>query len=58
MLIGTTADILVVSFLATQGILMAAIPFSMVLIALLAVLAYLPLVDTLKILIFKSAKMN
>ncbi len=37
---------------------MPAILFSMVLIALLAMLAYLPLVSTLKILIFKSAKMN
>lgn len=58
MLIGTTADIIAVSILATRGILMAAIPFGMVLIALLSVLAYLPLVDTLKILVFKSAKMN
>ncbi|HTX79103.1 MAG TPA: plasma-membrane proton-efflux P-type ATPase [Longilinea sp.] len=57
MLLGTTADIIVVSFLATQGILMAAIPFYLVVYSLVAVLLFLPLVDTLKLFIFKQARM-
>ena len=57
MLLGTTADIIVVSILATQGILMAAIPFYLVAISLAAILLYLPLVDTLKLIVFKQAKM-
>ena len=58
MLIGTVADILIVSVLATQGFLMAAIPFNLVILTLITTLLYLPLVDTLKIFIFKSAHMD
>ena len=57
MLLGTFMDVIVVSLLATQGWLMAAIPFHLVLITLLVTLLYLPLVDSLKILVFKYAHM-
>ncbi len=58
MLIGTVADILIVSILATVGILMAAIPFYLVGLTLIVTLLYLPLVDILKIFIFKFAHMD
>ena len=58
MLIGTAADILVVSLLASLGILMTAIPFQLILLTLVASLLYLPLADILKIYVFKSAHMN
>lgn len=58
MLIGTLVDIIVVSILATQGILMAAIPFNLVLLTLIVTLIYLPLSDLLKIVVFKYAHMG
>jgi H+-transporting ATPase len=57
MLLGTTMDVIVISILASQGILMAAIPFSLVILSLLATLLYLPLVDGLKIIVFRYAHM-
>lgn len=58
LLISTVADILIISILATQGILMASIPLFLVALTLLVTLLYLPLVDTLKVLVFKYAHMN
>jgi len=58
MLIGTAADVLATSILAARGILMAAIPLSMVAFALIVVLAYLPLVDALKIFVFKFVRIE
>jgi H+-transporting ATPase len=58
MLLGTTMDVIAVTILATQGFLMAAIPFSLVLLSLLVILLYLPLVDSLKIYVFKLAHMD
>jgi H+-transporting ATPase len=58
MLIGTLADIIVVSILAIQGFLMSAIPFYMVVLTLIAALLYLPLVDALKIFVFERAHMD
>lgn len=58
MLLGTIMDIVVVSILATQGFLMAAIPFNLVVLTLIATLLYLPLIDTLKIFVFKFAHMD
>jgi H+-transporting ATPase len=58
MLIGTLADIIVVSLLAVLGIWMAAIPFSLILGTLIVVVLYLPVVDYLKIIIFKSARLD
>ncbi|HMN59785.1 MAG TPA: HAD-IC family P-type ATPase, partial [Anaerolinea sp.] len=57
MLLGTLVDILLVSILATEGILMAAIPFGLVALSLIVILMYLPLVDALKITVFRSAHM-
>ena len=45
MVIGTLADVVIVSILATLGILMEAIPVWMVAATLLVVLAYIPLAD-------------
>jgi H+-transporting ATPase len=53
MLLGTVVDIVVVSILATRGFLMAAIPFDLVVLTFIVTLLYLPLVDTLKIFVFK-----
>ena len=53
MLLGTLVDIVIVSILATQGILMAAIPISLVVLTLAVTLIYLPLADFLKIFIFR-----
>jgi hypothetical protein len=58
MLLGTMADVLLVGILATQGILMEAIPFSFVAISLLVVALYIPCADWLKILIFKVTHIN
>ncbi len=58
MILGTTMDILVVSLLATQGWLMEAIPFSLVILSLVVILLYLPLVDSLKIYVFRLAHMD
>jgi hypothetical protein len=48
----------VVSILATQGILMTAIPFNLVVLTLIVSLLYLPLADLLKIVVFKYAHMD
>jgi H+-transporting ATPase len=53
MLLGTLADVLIVSLMATQGILMVAIPFSFIVFSLLAVVLYLPCVDWWKIIVFR-----
>ena len=58
MLLGTIMDVIIISLLATQGWLMAAIPLYLVMLTLLVTIAFLALVDSLKILIFKSAHMN
>jgi len=53
MIAGTLLDLSAVTALATQGILMAAIPLLYVAISLLAVILLMPLLDGLKIGIFK-----
>jgi len=57
MVIGTLADIVIVSIMATWGILMTAIPFSLVAVALLVILLYLPCVDWFKVYLFKFMQM-
>jgi H+-transporting ATPase len=52
MLISSAADIMVVSLLATHGILMAAVSAKLVAGVLLAVALYLVVVDSLKMRIF------
>jgi H+-transporting ATPase len=58
MLIGTVVDVIMVSILASQGFLMAAIHFDLVVLTLIVTLLYLPLVDILKIFVFKYAHMD
>ena len=58
MLLGTLADVVIVSILATQGILMNAIPFSFIAFSLLAVVLYLPCVDWWKIFVFRLAHIS
>ena len=55
MLLDTLIDFVLVSILASQGILLTAIPFSLILITLLVVVLYLILVDGLKIKVFQLA---
>lgn len=55
MLLGTLVDFVLVSILASQGILLPAIPFSLILITLLVVVLYLILVDGLKVKVFQLA---
>ena len=58
MLIGTTVDILVVGLLATQGILMAPIPNSLVMEVLGVIGLYLILLDFVKVPIFSKLNLN
>jgi H+-transporting ATPase len=58
MILGTVLDVIVVSILATQGFLMTAIPFNLVVLTLIVTLLYLPLADLLKIVVFKYAHMD
>ncbi len=58
MLLGTLMDVILVSLLATQGWLMAAIPLYLVALTLLVTSAFLVLVDSLKIFIFRSHHME
>ncbi len=58
MLLGTLADVILASALATQGILMTAIPLSYVIISLLVVALYVPCADWLKILIFRITRID
>lgn len=58
MILGTLLDVIVVSLLATQGWLMAAIPFYLLPLSLIVVLLFLPLADTLKIFVFRSAHID
>jgi H+-transporting ATPase len=58
MIFGSVVDVVVVSILATQGILMTAIPLSLVVFTLVVVLLYLPVVDYAKIAVFKYARMG
>jgi H+-transporting ATPase len=51
-LLSSAVDLVVVSLLANQGILMAAVPLNLVALTLMAVLIYMYLVDFLKIRIF------
>lgn len=53
MLLGTLADIILVSIFASQGILMTAIPLSYVAVSLLVLALYVPCADWIKILTFK-----
>lgn len=57
MVIGTLADIVIVSIMATRGILMTAIPFSLVAVAMMVILLYLPCVDWFKVYLFKFMQM-
>jgi H+-transporting ATPase len=58
MILGTVVDVVVVSILATQGILMTAIPLFLVLLTLTVILLYLPVVDFLKLAVFKYAHLD
>jgi H+-transporting ATPase len=58
MLLSTAADLVIVSVLATQGILMAPLPPAILAGLLAALLVYLFLVDYLKIAIFKRFGMS
>ena len=58
MLIGTTLDILLVGLLATQGILMTAIPAVLVVEVLGAIGLYLVVLDFIKVPIFSRLKLN
>jgi H+-transporting ATPase len=53
MLVGTLADVVVVTVLATQGILMAAVPLSLVATVLAVVLVYLLPMDFFKLWVFE-----
>jgi H+-transporting ATPase len=53
MLVASLADIIIVSVLATQGLLMAAVPVNLVAIVLVTVLVYMILIDFFKIWVFK-----
>lgn len=58
MLMGTIGDILVVTLLATRGILMNAIPLKFVGISLLVVIAFMFVADYIKLGIFKLTKLR
>lgn len=58
MLMGTTLDLLFVGFLACQGILMAAIPVTLVLEVFLAICVYLFILDFIKVPIFSWLKLK
>jgi len=58
MLLGTLLDFILVSVFATQGILMAAIPFNLILLSMALVGVYLPVADWLKITVFRHARMD
>jgi H+-transporting ATPase len=58
MLIGTALDILVVGFLASQGILMTAIPLSLVLKVFLIIVTYIFLLDFIKVPIFRKLQLT
>lgn len=58
MLIGSIADILLVTLLATQGILMAPIPVALLAELLAVVLLYMVLLDFIKVPIFNRLKLN
>ena len=58
MLVGTLADIILVSIMATQGLLMAAIPIALAAAALMVVLLFIPLADWWKIFVFKVLGMD
>jgi len=53
LLLGTLADLGLVSVFASQGILMTAIPLSFVAVSLLVIMLYIPCADWLKLLVFK-----
>jgi H+-transporting ATPase len=53
LIFSSVADVIVVSLLAAKGILMSAIPFSLIVSLLLAVAAFLILIDSVKIQIFR-----
>jgi H+-transporting ATPase len=58
MLIGTTLDLLVVGFLATQGILMAPIPLMLVMEVFGAIVLFLIALDFIKVPIFSKLNLN
>lgn len=58
MLIGSIADILLVILLATNGILMTAIPITLLAELLAVILIYLMLLDFIKVPIFNQFKLN
>lgn len=57
LVLSSCADIAVVSLMATQGILMAAVSPALIAALLTAVLVYLTLVDFFKVRIFRSLGM-
>jgi len=58
MLLGTALDILVVGFLASQGILMAAIPLKLVIEIFVIIVTYIFLLDFIKVPIFKKLRLE
>jgi len=54
MIVGTTLDIIVVTLLASQGILMAAIPLVLILENLGIIAAYLIVLDLIKVRVFSG----
>jgi H+-transporting ATPase len=58
MLIGSSLDILVVGFLATQGILMTPIPIMLVAELLCVIIIYITLLDLIKVPIFAKLNLN
>ncbi|HMD90485.1 MAG TPA: plasma-membrane proton-efflux P-type ATPase [Anaerolineaceae bacterium] len=58
MMLATILDFILVGFLATQGILMIAIPLSLVLFTLVVILLFLVLLDFWKVRLFKSLKVE
>ncbi len=58
LLIGTTMDILLIAFLASQGILMAAVPLSLIAGLLGVIIIYLILLDFVKVPVFKRLNLR
>jgi H+-transporting ATPase len=58
MLIGTSLDLLLVGFLATRGILMAAIPLTLVVEVFAVICLYLLILDFIKVPIFNRLNLN
>lgn len=58
LLTGTALDILLIAFLATQGILMAPVPLSLIAGLLAVIIIYLSLLDFIKVPVFKRLNLR